>query len=84
MDARRRYRLHPNAAYLCALGYVFIDLNGRVLRMEASDFAAFRASCAAGIAPDAVAAFAGVLTECQSANEALESFQSQELPAYEY
>jgi len=75
----RRYRLHPQAAYLRDLGYVFIEFQGRMFRMPEPEFTAFRAQCAEGLRPGEAQTFRDLLMECASAQEANESFQSQEI-----
>jgi hypothetical protein len=76
-------RLHPGAAYVRDLGYVFIDLNGRLYRMDEPEFEAFRAHCSAGLAPEQRLAFGALLVECGSAREAEDSFANQDLLAHE-
>ena len=85
MDAPgpKRYRLNPEAAYLRDIGYVFIDLRGRIFRMNEAEFHALRVCCATGMEASQHRPFGDLLVECDSATEVNASFTHQEVPSHD-
>jgi hypothetical protein len=83
-QASKRYRLNPEAAYLRDIGYVFIDLRGRIFRMDEAEFHAFRACCAQGMDASQRRPFGDLLLECDSVTKVDDSFIHQEIQSHDH
>ena len=75
------YRLRPEAVYLRDLGYVFIDLDGRLFRMDEEQFDALRRRCIDGMPQGDIQGIGALIVECESTSEAEVSFEYQNLLA---
>ncbi|MEX2628474.1 MAG: hypothetical protein WD341_00950 [Tistlia sp.] len=78
------YGLKRDARFIRDLDYVFVDVGGRLYRLDAERFDGLRVACLRGLHPAELAEVSALVEPCASREAAERSFREQELAALQH